>query len=320
MLDIYIDAFGSTFKSVLQILIIVLAAFLLIRRRIITQEQLKALSAITVRVFLPCLVFSNIMKNFYPARLPIWPIIPLSAVAMIGLGLGISAILFLRELPQKKNMLALAGFQNAGYLILPLGMILYPDQFEEFKLYCFLYILGISPVLWSLGKYMISSSAESKISIRELLTPPFIANLLALAFVFTGIRSVVPSLVLNSIEFVGSATVPVALFILGAMLGSISFRLHEGLFDTMRVLLVKMVLIPLITIAFLYFFKVGDKYPVLAGLLVLQAASAPAVGLIIQVKHYGGDEQKVSSILLLSYVICIISIPFWLAAWTVVTA
>jgi predicted permease len=63
---------------------------------------------------------------------------------------------------------------------------------------------------------------------------------------------------------------------------------------------------------------IGATNPLLARFLVLQAASAPAVGLILQVRAYGGDEQKVGTVMLVSYLACIISLPVWLAVWEMV--
>jgi len=39
----------------------------------------------------------------------------------------LGALFFWGELPGKKNMLALAGIHNAGYLILPIGTVLFPE-------------------------------------------------------------------------------------------------------------------------------------------------------------------------------------------------
>jgi len=316
MADVFTSAFCSTFRAVLQIFIVVFLSGVLVRRKIISQEQVKALSAVTVVVLLPCMIFSSIIKQFEPSQLRIWPVIPLTAVAMIAFGLAVSAAFFIRELPEKKNMLALSGLQNAAYLILPVGSILFRDEFDKFELYCFLYILGLSPLLWSVGKYLISSGAGAgKIKLSELITPPFVANVLGLMFVFTHTQHFVPAVLRESIELVGSATVPVATLILGAGLGGISFRIRPYLFDMARVALVKMILIPAGTIVVLYFSGLNAAYPVLAGFFVLQASSAPATAAIIQVKHYGGDENKIGSIILVMYILCILEMPFWVAVW-----
>ena len=319
-MEVFVSAFSSTFQAMLQIFIIVSAAGILVRKGLISQEQVKAVCAITVRILLPCLIFSNIVKHFYPGQLRIWPVIPLSAVAMVIVGLLAGMALFARELPQKKNMLSLASLQNAGYLVLPIGSMLFPEQFEEFKLYCFLYFLGISPILWSLGKYLISSEADAKISIRELITPPFVANLLAVTLVFTQLRLLLPSVRLGSIDFVGSATVPVATFILGAVVGGRGFKLRPYIADASRVVLVKMLFIPLCTVVVLYFASLGTSHPLLASFLVIQASAAPATAAVIQAEHYGGNREQVNSVVLLSYLFCIIAMPFWVALWTTLAA
>ena len=196
----------------------------------------------------------------------------------------------------------------------------FAEQFEQFKLYCFLYLLGLSPLLGSVGKYLVSSGKEEKFNPRQLLTPPFIANILAVIIVLSGARGIVPGIVLEPVSLLGSATVPIGMFILGAVLGSVHLRLKPYISDALRVLPVKLIIIPALTITVLHLTGFGQSYPVLAGLLILQASSAPAAGLMIQIRHYGGNEQELSSILLLSYLFCIVTIPFWFAVWTMLSA
>lgn len=312
-MGVFTEVFASTLRAVLQIFIVALAAGLLVRKKIISQDQIKALSSVMIRVFLPCLIFSSIIRHFNPGQLRIWPLIPLVAVATIMVGLLAGTAIFARELPNKRNMLSLCGIQNAAYLALPIGSVLFPDQFVKFKLYCFIYILGVTPILWSLGKYLVSSQPGRKVSIRELITPPLAANLTAIALVFTRIRIFLPNLLLDSIELIGSATIPVAIFVLGAVLGSISFSLKPHLFDAARVILVKMIIVPFCVIVVMRLIDLSATYPLLASFFVIEAASAPATAAVIQVKHYGGDEQKIGSVILLAYLFCIFAIPFWLA-------
>ncbi|OHB48446.1 MAG: hypothetical protein A2Y10_14705 [Planctomycetes bacterium GWF2_41_51] len=316
----FTSSFGTTFQAVFQILLIALAAGILIRRNILTQEELKAISALGVRVLLPCLIFTNIIINFEPSKLKIWPIIPLSAVLMVGIGLLFAAILFWPNIREKKYLFAPAALQNAGYLILPLVKFLYPHQFDEYAMYTFLYLLGISPLLWSLGKYLVSSLPGEKPTIEGLFTPPFIANIAAILIVLLKLKPFIPAVVINSADLLGTAAVPVATFVLGAVLGSISFSIKSYVADVVKVLAVRLVLVPVVTILILLITGLYKNYPLLCNLLVLQSSSSPATALILQVKHYGGKEQQLGSILLLSYIACIITIPFWLAVWLAITA
>jgi len=318
--DVFVDAFVNTFQAVLKIFTVALAAGLLIRAKWISQDQIKAISAITIRVLLPCMIFANIVQRFEPGAFRIWPVVPLVGLASILLGLGLGALVFAHELSRKRSMLALTSIGNASFLVLPIGWALFPAQFEEFKLYCFLYLISVSPALWSLGKYLTSTEPGTRVRVREFITPPFVANIVAVILVFLGVARFLPAPIVGSMEMIGSATVPMAMLVLGAVLGAMSFDLRPHLFDAFRVGAVRMILVPLVSIVLLRLSGLAETHPLLAVFFVIESASAPATSIVIQVKHYGGDEAKIGSVILLTYLFCVLSMPFWVALWQTVGA
>lgn len=58
-------------------------------------------------------------------------------------------------------MIPLASIQNAAYLILPLGAVLCPQQFEQFSVYVFLFVMGQSIPIWTIGKQLTTSVVET---------------------------------------------------------------------------------------------------------------------------------------------------------------
>jgi malate permease and related proteins len=330
MLETFSLTFGTTFLSMLKILFIILIAGGCVRKSIITQDHLAGLSTATVEVFLPCLIFTNILFGLKPDEFDIWWVIPVVAIIMTGVGFALVALFFFRELPAKMNMLPIGFIHNSGYLVLPIGAVLYKDQFELFSVYVFLFILGQNPIMWSVGKYLATADPTSRGSWKDLVTTPLMAILLSLVITLSGVRSLIimPESemhflvkmingLLEAMKLLGEATVPVALFVLGGMLGGISFKIRPYVWDTVRVLTVKLIFIPLVTLWVLHYFKVGDAYALLAVFLVIQAAAAPAVSIMLQIKRYGGDEQKVGSILLVSYAACMVTLPLWVAVWEI---
>ena len=323
--------FGATFLSMLQIVFIILVAGVCLRKNIITKEHLSGLSTASVDVFLPCMTFTSILFNLKPDEFPLWWVLPLVAVAMSAIGLVIAWLFFFRELPEKMNMLPIGFIQNSGYLVLPVGAVLYKDQFELFSVYVFLYVLGQTPIMWSLGKHMITANPQEKPNWKGLMTPPMVATIVALIFVFSGLRDlmvVTPQernlftdlilALLEAIRLIGDATVPTAMFILGGMLAGITFKIRPYLSDTIRILFVKLILIPAVTVAVLACLSVGKANPLMAVFLVIQAAAAPAVSIMLQIERYGGDDRKIGSILLVSYGICMVTLPIWVAVWEMV--
>jgi len=308
----------ATLLAILKIFLVIFLAGFLVRRKILTDDMVTALTKATIVLFLPCLILDKILTSLSPAEFPLWWTLPLISIVMALAGLALAALVFFRELPEKRSMLAVASMQNAGYLILPIGAALYPNQFDEFALYVSLFIVGFNPILWSIGKFLATNGAPRSANWRGLLNPPLVACLSAIALVLTGVNRLIPTPVLETIELVGQGAVPVATVVLGAMLGGMTLRLRPHLWDAARAMTVKYGLLPALTVAVLSATDIGTTNPLLARFLVLQAASAPAVGLILQVRAYGGDEQKVGTVMLLSYILCVFSLPVWLAVWEMV--
>ena len=318
IMDSFTTTAVATLLAILKIFLVIFLAGFLVRRKVLTDDMVTALTKATIVLFLPCLILDKILTSLSPAEFPLWWTLPLISIVMAMAGLALATAVFFRELPEKRSMLAVASMQNAGYLILPIGAALYPADFDEFALYVSLFIVGFNPILWSIGKLLATNGGPRGAEWRGMLNPPLVACLSAIALVLTGVSRLIPTPVLETIELVGQGAVPVATVVLGAMLGGMTLRLRPHLWDAARAMTVKFGLLPALTVAVLSITEIGTTNPLLARFLVLQAASAPAVGLILQVRAYGGDEQKVGTVMLLSYILCVVGLPMWLAIWEMV--
>jgi hypothetical protein len=170
-------------------------------------------------------------------------------------------------------MLALASMQNAGYLVLPIGAAIYPDQFDEFALYVSLFILGFNPILWSVGKLLATDRRREGIDWRGLLNPPLVSCLSAIFLVLSGIAAWIPDSVLETVRLMGDGAVPTATVVLGAMLGGMKLSLRPHLWDATRVVLVKFCLLPALTVMLLAASSLAAGNPLMARFLVLEAGS-----------------------------------------------
>ena len=315
MNDIFLQSFGGMFSAIAKIFLIAFVAGLLVRRSIIKQEYIKGLSEITVKILLPALTFSKIVGTFVPAEIPGWWILPLVGLITPVIFLAITGLFFLKNFKSNISKLPIAVFQNAGYLVLPIGQLLYPEQFDQFALYVFLYVLGFNPILWSLGKVMITRTDKNvKFKLKEIITPPLVANVGSLVLVFLGMNNV-PDIIFAPIDLMGEAAIPIATFILGATLGSVSLKKMPPLYDILKILFVKYAIIPVLVMFLIIYFNIGANTPILQDFLIIQASAAPAAGLIIMVRKYGGDAQKVGGLMLVAYLVAIPIMPLWIAIW-----
>jgi malate permease and related proteins len=316
MSDIFISGFVSMLSALGRIFIVIIGAGMLVRFKIISEKDVQSLSKVTVLVLLPALIFSKTVTTFEPAAMPFWWLLPLLAASMIFLGLLLSAFVFMIKFREKSDLAAVASMQNAGYLVLPVGQILYPLQFDEFAIITFLFILGYNPVLWTLGRYLITASgSKMKLTYHSFLSPPAIASLGSVLLVLAGLSDDVPRILVASVALIGEAAVPTATFVLGATLGAVSFSEFPKFWDNLRVVLIKYVLLPGVVILLLLQFNIAESRPLLADFLVIQASAAPAVAMILQARTYGGDTQKIAGTMIVTYLICLLAMPFWIAFW-----
>lgn len=317
MYEIFIQAFTTMLGAVGRIFLVIVVAGILVRKNILKEEHVKALSQVTVNILLPCMMFSKISTSFHPDTIKYWWSIPLASSVMIFTGVLFGYLFYLKTYKQKQFLIPLGSMQNAVYLVLPIGMFMYPDQFDRFAIYNFLFLIGFMPVVWSFGKVLIIGDSFRNIKFKEFLTPPLIAALGTLGFVLLGLHKFVPSLVMDSINMIGDATIPISNIVLGATLGAISFKILPELGDVLKLTTIKYLLIPITVITILHLIGLKDSNPLLANLLVIESASAPATALILQVRAYGGDRQTIGSIMIISYAVCLLAIPFWIAVWQI---
>jgi hypothetical protein len=318
MVEIFLASLTSNTLALVQLLLIALAGAILVRTRVFKSSDVKGLTLIMVNVLLPSMIFSKIVDSFDPKSFPLWWTLPLVGIGLIVVGLVFAVLFFYKDLSAKRSLLPIASMQNAGYLALPLGMAIYPAQFDLYALYTFLIIMGLNPILWSVGKFLSTGGQLVTISWKQFITPPFIANLLGICFVLTGFHHFIPKIVFNAIELTGTATVPIANFILGAVLGSISLKIWPPLSDIIRILSVKFLIIPLVAIFVMLLINLKATNSLLSDVILIQAATPPAIAILIQIKNYGGDAQKSGSMMLISYVFCVLAIPVWMALWKVI--
>jgi predicted permease len=315
MIQDFAATFSGTAPAIAVIFLVVLISGVMARRGLISQTQIDGLSAATVKLFLPCLIFAKVVEHFEPESQPGWWALPLSGIFIALVGTGLGAVAFIGQLPEKRDMLPVAGMQNAGYLVLPVGLALYPDHFDTFAVYVFLFVLGFNPVLWGLGKILVTGNRGQKQRFRDLLTPPLVANLVGIGSALGGAGRILPKPLLDAVDLVGTAAVPVATVVLGAVLGGISVRFRSHLGDAARAMAVKFVALPVIVLFVVQTVQLHATNPLLAEFFIIEAASAPAVGLVLMVRTYGGNEQRVGTVMLLSYAVCTLALPAWIAVW-----
>ena len=310
----FLESFKITSLAVSQIFLLGAIGYFLVKKEILGLAGLNSLSRLVVEITLPILIFCQLVKDFSFNLYPDWWIFPLISIAITIFGLlaGFLFSSFLNGSQYRLQFLGSIAFQNSGYLPLALVAALLPkDKIDPMFIYLFLFLLGFNLVMWSLGVYMLTFTRAKRFELGSLFSPPVIATIFSLLFVFLGLNKFVPDAVLRPLRMVGDCTLPLAMFVVGGNLADI----HLARLDKKAIFLIslaKLIILPLLGLALIIRFKLPD----LMGLLILmQLAMPPATSLSIIIRHYHKEDLLISQAVFFGHLLSLITIPLFLSLY-----
>jgi len=306
------ENFITVLKAVAEIGLIIYISGLLIRKKFVPEAGIKVISSLVVSLFLPCLIFSNIIRKFDPSSMPNWWVIPIVAIAMALISWPIAWLIHRRGGTENRELIPLSFLQNAGFIVLPIVKAILPVGFDEFAILVFLFIMAQNPMLWVIGKYYMSKHvANEAFHWKRLISPPLCASLAAIFLSLTELRTWIPDLVVDTSAFFGEAAIPLATFVLGATLGGLKCNFKSHLKAAISVNLFKLGLVPLLMLGAMVLIPWLTSSDHFALLFALQAVAPPATTLLLQSQTYNDNSERVAAILLFSYCAGLFVIPVW---------
>jgi hypothetical protein len=299
------------------IVFVILCGFVCHRRGLLSDAGEKSLFDLTIRVLLPCLIFSKVARNpvLHNAANVILP--PLIGFVGCALCIGIAfvvgraqGICGLRNPDCRGSFAVITGIQNYGFLPIPLITALYTPEVADATLgVLFLHNVGIELGIWTIAVGILSGG----FAMRRMINPPSIAIALALGCNLSGLHECIPKPIYEATDMLAGATIPIALLLVGGTISNEFANSAELRHPrTLRTIAVGSVLRLGIFPAMLL---VVASLPVSAELrrvLMVQAAMPAAMFPIILAKHYGGDAPTALAVGLGTSVLALVTIPLWL--------
>jgi len=310
------QAFSTTFKAILQLVAIGALGYFLVRRKVISESGLNLMGGLVVKVFLPLLMFTEIVRRFDVRLFPDWWVFPLLSVLISAAGLasGYAVLRLDNHVKHPQEFLSLTTFQNSGYLPLPLVAALLPrPQADTMFIYIFLFLLGFNMTIFSFGYYLLNPASNRRFDARRMFNPPVLATLAALLVAFAKAGRFLPGVLINPAELLGRCAIPLSILVVGGNLALM--KVERGAFRPIAyALLLKLVFLPLL---FLCFIIVLRPPPMMGFLLILQAAMPSAVLLSVVCRSQDCGDKLVSPAIFYGHLASIITIPLMLSLFRV---
>lgn len=292
---------NSTFIILRQIVIMfvyLISGYLLFRHKLITKEGSRSLANILLYICLPCVIMKSFcVQNTPQIRLEVLLSLIIGLVLLI-LSMGVSGLLF-RKQPLENFA---AAFSNAGFMGVPLIAAVVGEH-------AVLYTAGLIALLnvlqWTYGQHLLAGqTAENKW--KKLFNPLTIS--LAAGLCVFNFNITLPEMILSCLSAFSGLNGVLAMLVLGVYLAQA--HLTE-LFSSVRsywVCAVRLLVIPLLTIAFLCL--VPNRLNMMKQAMLIAACTPVGSNVAVYAQKLDEDYKYAVQLVCLSTLMSIISIPF----------
>jgi len=217
------------FKQVLALLLMMGVGLVARKRGLIDDRLAKGVTGILLGISLPALILLSFNIEPDPSRMRSVVAVVLASVIFHAIMLPGAALGFRRWGRDRRNVLVfLAHFPNVGFMGMPLVFAIFG---AEGVFYASLFMIPFNIVMWTYGQGLFLN-AEEAVSWRTRLTNPIILSIAAGIALFLMPWSL-PDVVFKPLQMLGSMTTPLAMIVIGDMIGRSSPR---GMFTDRDVL------------------------------------------------------------------------------------
>lgn len=286
-------------------------------KKILAEDSTGALAKLVLVVALPFLYFYSLSTNFTLELLKTIWILPLFAVFMVVAGYALARLLsrFIHlDAPAKATFIYLATFTNCGFLAIPIANALYgPEGIVRIVFFN----VGFNLLYWTLGVWTLRgsspdfSSGKANVSsaFKNLINSGTIGLLCGIVIGLAAIK--LPGFVLDSSKILGSATIPLALLVVGSIMSKGEMqKLRTYKSPILLIILCRLIVIPVLALFVTGLFDFLQ--PLERAIIVLQSAMPSASTTPIFTTRFGGDSQLASVGVFATHICSIITIPLFL--------
>ena len=281
-----------------QMLLYIAVGYLLARTRLLSQEGSRGLTNVLLYAVLPCAIVSALQQERSPERMIQVLLSILLAAVALGIAMLIAALFFRGRGVDNFG----AAFSNAGFMGIPLVSALLGPEAVGFAAGM---VALLNVLQWTYGQWLLTGD-QKQMSLRACLTSPMVISFaLGLALFFSGLR--LPALVTRTLSAMSACNGPLAMIVLGALLGrgkllALITDPHGWLCSAVRLLL-----IPAVTL--LLFWLVPAKYQAIRMAVFLTACAPVGSNVAVYAQRAGLDASYASRTVCLSTLLSVVTMP-----------
>ncbi len=236
----------------------------------------------------------------------------------------------------RRQTIALSAFGNSGYMPVTVTEIFagtlpgFASVFgrEEPALLIGAYLIAFSPLLWSVGNYIMTGKGR-RLRLRTFVSPPFVGIVAGISVPLLGLHGVFadPRLplatVVNVAERLGSVTFPLVLIVVGSMIAELGHPRHVR--PPIKVMaavvsIARFLVLPgLFWLVYLLFLDRLDVARPVIWVLFLETHVPPATNLAIMARDKDVGRDEAAFVLFVTYLVYLVLLPVFMMIFLGIT-
>ena len=312
-------AFLIMLRNVLLFVALALPGYLLVKCKLMKQEQSGALSKLLMYVGMPFLILSGTINNLTFNK---ETLLSVGLVALVGVGYTLATFLVSRPLTAMEReekgrgmMRFCAVFSNNGFLGIPLAIAVFGQSSHVFTVLIVLNIIT-NVLMYTLGAYLVSGDKKSISLKKAFFNPVLIAFLIGVVLNLLKVKEYIPEVVTYVGHFSNIVT-PVSMTILGMKLGAVKLSALFSSWKTYYTSALKLIAFPAVIVAVMLALRALFTEIVSAEMVLgfFVAFAMPTAGLASTfADSFGGDTDNAVAFTLGTTLLSILTIPmiYWL--------
>jgi predicted permease len=299
------NVFATFLNSLTSLVICMLVGYFGRVLKVFDDKLISGLTTLLVKITLPSTIFVSLLRPFT------WELMAESAatfvlsagVYLFGglLALGL-AYLFKAKDGEKRVWQFALIFANVGYMGFP---VCYAVFGEEGLMYTSMANAAFNVLLFTVGVKLFNAPKEKGGAWRGIVfNPALFATFAGMLLFVTQLRP--PQPVTDGISLLGGMTSPISMILVGSILAK--GRLRDLLTDW-RVVPLMSVRLAVIPLTAFFTLRLFIHNPVMLGVIVVLSAMPVAAITSIFAEKYNGDTVLASKLVVLSTLLCVVSVP-----------
>lgn len=276
------------------------------KRGMIDDNGKRCLSDLCINVVIPCNIFKSCLIEFSSDIFKTCGLLLLSAVILQMLCLALNRFVYNRYPAQQKKVLQYCTIvPMSGFLGNPIAEGLYNSLGV---LYTSIFLIPMRLVMWSVGTtYFVADAAvDKKKVLKNVATHPcLVAIYLGLFFMVAQIP--LPSVITETVRYVGNCNSALTMFIVGTILADVSLPTVPNR-DTILFSVLRLLLLP--AVAFALGRALGLD-PVSLGVSVLMTGMPAGATAAIFAARYDSDAPFATKCVVMSTLLSMLTLPMW---------